>query len=208
MQGIVTGCCCPPSEPCCYSSLACVVDGGIISVRNYSQGQFLPQWKLLQSVPPTFFNAPVNPCFTPGCRTTATPTGTPAGTPGGSIDMTYDLATTQPFTYLFAPPTWSLYSQVWQYNANWCGLLTSGPHAGEYNRDPRWFLRLIFQGNIDGTGVGFTLTAFYRRLSQTLPDFRCPSLGVYEYESHTSTNFFTTTIPIASMSSASFVTLI
>lgn len=201
MQGIVTGCCCPPSEPCCYSSLACAVDGGIISVRADFQSVLLPQWEILQSVPPTFFNAIYGPCFNPGCRTT--------GSPGGSTAMTYDLATAQPFTILFAPPSWSLYSQVWQLNANWCGVLTSGPHAGEQNRDPRWFLRLIFQGTIlDAYNTGFVLTAFYRRLSETLPDYRCPSLGVYEYESQTCTNFFTTTVPIARMATDSFVTLI
>ena len=201
MQGIVTGCCCPPSEPCCYSSLACAVDGGIISVRQSYLSEPIAQWKLLQSVPPTFFNASINPCFTPGCRTT--------GSPGGSIAVTYEQAATFPFTFLPYQPTWVLYSQVWQSTAGWCALLTSGPHAGEYNRDPRWFLRLTLQGVLDdGYNTGFTLSVIYRRLSETLPDFRCPSLGVYEYESQTSTFFSGGIVPIARMSTTSFVTLI
>lgn len=196
MQSAVMGCCCPTSQTCCYSTLMCVVANGVIT-RRYPFGSSGDEiFQAMGNATPAYTKGPE--CGAVGCTLSL------ATTP--HIQGTY--ITMNPATPAGnVPARWQLYSQRWNTLYDLCAILPPGSvHAGEINRDPRWVLKLTITRVAIFSFPAFTLDVFYRRLSETPPQFQCASLGVYEYEYQTCTldNYG---FPAAVMSTSSSVTL-
>jgi len=186
MQSLVMGCCCASAPACCYSSLMCVVNNGNILTNETAQDSYQATGN---STPATGFNGTPNQCGTTGCILTL-----------GSIGTTITIV---PSTNITA--TWQLYSLRWNNAYDLCTILPagSGVHSGEMNRDPSWYLKLVINRSGAGSDPAFTLDVLYRRLSQTPPQFQCPSLGVYDYFAQSTTGTYG-----ATMSTSSSVTLL
>lgn len=168
MQSAVMGCCCPSAPACCYSTVMCVVNNGLIT-------NDLQTYQATGNATPAFLNGPA--CGSIGCKLST------LATQVQGIFITV-IPAPSPVTSILA--TWELYSVRWNTLYDLCSILPPGSvHAGEFNRDPYWILRLKFSRST--TFGSFNFIATYRRLSETQPDFRCPSLGVYEYVFQAST---------------------
>jgi hypothetical protein len=196
MQSMVMACCCPSGQTCCYSTLMCAVTNGVVTARYNYGGSSDLVFQAIGNATPAYTNGPE--CGAVGCTLSLTTVT--------HIQGTY--ITTNPATpNTEAPARWQLFSLRWNTLYNLCSILPPGSvHAGEINRDPRWVLKLTFSRAAALFDPAFTLDVFYRRLSETPPQFQCASLGVYEYETQYCTldNFG---LPIASMSTGSSVTL-
>lgn len=184
MQSMVMGCCCGSAPiACCHSSLMCVVNNGVFTDNSGGGGS----WQVIGNTSAANFGG--TPCGSIGCTTYTGGTGT-------------NLAVVPQATVV---ASWALSSSRWNNAYDLCTILPpgSGVHAGEMNRNPLWNLRLNISRTGSGFSPSFTLTVFYRRLSQTPPQFQCPSLGVYEYFSQSTTGTYG-----GFMSTSSSVTLI
>lgn len=196
MQSMVMACCCPAGQSCCYSTLMCAVTNGVIT-RRYPFGSSGDEiFQAIGNATPAYTNAPE--CGTVGCTLSLASVAHIQGT----------VITTNPATPAGnVAARWQLYSVRWNTLYDLCSILPPGSvHAGEMNRDPRWILKLTITRVALFSFPAFTLDVFYRRLSETPPQFQCASLGVYEYESQISTldDFG---FPAAAMSTSSSVTL-
>lgn len=196
MQSAIMGCCCPSLPECCYSTLMCVVTNGIMT-RRYPLGSFGDvTYQAMGNALPAYTDGPE--CGSVGCTLSVF---TAADIQGTWITMS-------PPTPAGSPnATWQLYSLRWNTLYNLCTILPPGSvHAGEMNRDPLWYLKLTITRAALFSFPAFTLEVFYRRLSETPPQFQCASLGVYEYGYQTST-LLSNGVPAATMSTSSSVTL-